>query len=128
MKVQVIEMACTAKVGLAIEFSNSECASIEKVADKLNTTIEEKVKTAAKAQKTSLENDVEGIVMPLQADELFIHIDLETAMRISWLLGNFVRNNDSGLFNTADNMCLETMAQINQKSNELNPATKAEFG
>lgn len=119
MKIQIIEKECVAKVGLSIEFSNSECVAIEKVADKLNTKIVEKVESAKKAQKISLQNDVKGVVAPLKADELSVHIDLETAMRISWLLGNFIRNNNSGLFSNADNLCLETMAEINQEHNEL---------
>lgn len=113
MKIQIIEKECVAKVGLSIEFSNSECVAIEKVADKLNAVMVERIDRAKKAQADSSD------LKKLDASELFVHIDLETAMRISWLLGNFVRNNDSGLFSKADNLCLVTMAEINQEHNEL---------
>lgn len=114
MKIQIIEKECVAKVGLSVEFSNSECASIEKVADKLDSEIYAVVKRATKQQEAS------DTIVPLKAEELFVHIDLETAMRINWLLGNFTRSKDSDLFNTADNLCLTTMAEINHEENELN--------
>lgn len=113
MKIQIIEKECTARVGLSIEFSNSEQRAIETVGNKLGEAIdkaEEESKNFVKASQTDTKLDVSHVT---------VKIDLETAMRIHWLLGNCVNKNESGLFNTADNACIEAMARINGNDNEL---------
>lgn len=111
MKINVIEKQCLAKTGLSIEFSNSECASIEHVADVVNNAIE---KAIDEAKKKVTDNS-----RYKQASDVPVVINLNTAMRITWLLGNFVTNRESGLFDNADNMSLVTLAEINGEQNEL---------
>lgn len=110
MKVNVIEKECTARVGLAIEFSNSECSSIERVANTVNDSIIKAV-----------EHGKEEGVRYADATKVPVLIDLETATRIAWLLGNFVHNTRSALFANADNMANVTLAEINGDINELVP-------
>lgn len=112
MKVSVIEKQCLAKTGLSIEFSNSECASIERVADVVNNAIENATKEAKK--KAAGDNE-----RYKQATDVPVVVNLNTAIRIAWLLGNFVANRESGLFGNADNMSLATLAEINGEVNEL---------
>ena len=106
MKVNVIEKQCLAKTGLAIEFSNNECASIEHVADVINNAIEKAIDKAKK-------NVVDSKKNYKQATDIDVTINLNTAMRITWLLGNFITNRESALFGNADNMALVTLAEIN---------------
>lgn len=115
MKIQVIEKECVAKVGLSVEFSNSECASIKDVKTRVSDAIENAVKEAT--AYTEAPRTGQKFKSP---SEITVKVDLETAMRIDWLLSNFVRKEDSGLFCTADNLCLTTMAEINHEENELN--------
>lgn len=117
MKVNVIEKECMAIVGLAIEFSNSECSSIERVANTVNDSI---IK-AVEQSKTIVEHGKEEGVRYANATKVPVLIDLETATRIAWLLGNFVHNTGSALFANADNMAIVTLAEINGDLNELVP-------
>ncbi len=115
MKIQIIEKECTiARVGLSVEFSNSECATIEKTATKLGEKISDIVDQWTEKQKNASSNK-----QTLKPQDIQVHIDLEHAMRIHWLLTQLTRDNESGLFNTADNECLSVMANINGENNEL---------
>lgn len=115
MKINVIEKQCLAKVGLSIEFSNSECSSIERVANAVNDSI---VK-AVEQSKTIVESGKEEGVRYADATKVPVVINLETATRIAWLLGNLVMSRESALFGSADNMSLVTLAEINGEMNEL---------
>lgn len=106
MKVNVIEKQCLAKTGLAVEFSNSECVSIEHVADVINNAIE---KAIDKAKKNVVDNKKNY----KQATDIDVTINLNTAMRITWLISNLIINRESALFGNADNMALVTLAEIN---------------
>lgn len=121
MKINVIEKQCLAKTGLSIEFSNSECVSIERVADVVNNAIEKAI-DEAKKKAIGVDNRYK------QAADVPVVINLSTAMRITWLLGNFVTNRESGLFANADNMSLVTLAEINGEQNELTPKNPNEEG
>lgn len=114
MKINVIEKECVAKVGLSVEFSNSECASIKDVKMRVNDAIERAVNGATAYTGASQTN--RKFKSP---SEITVEVDLETAMRIDWLLSNFIRKEDSGLFCTADNLCLTKMAVINHEETEL---------
>lgn len=114
MKVNVIEKECTARVGLAIEFSNSECSSIERVVNAVNDAIAK----AVEQSKTIVEHGKEEYADTTKVPVL---IDLETATRIAWLLGNFVHKTESALFANADNMAIVTLAEINGNLHELVP-------
>lgn len=118
MKIQIIEKECVARTGISIEFSNSEQSAIQTVGNKLTDAIDKATEEATKFTEAS------QLDTKLDAAHVTVKIDLETAMRIQWLLGNFVHKSDSGLFNTADNACIETMARINHEDNELSPTTK----
>ena len=115
MKINVIEKQCLAKVGLSIEFSNSECSSIERVANTVNDSI---IK-AVEESKIIVEHGKEKGARYADATKVPVVINLETATRIAWLLGNFVTNRESALFGSADNMSLVTLAEINGEMHEL---------
>ena len=113
MKVNIVEKECVARVGLAIEFSNSECSSIERVANKLNDAVEksvEQAKTIALQVETRYADTTKVSVL----------IDLETAMRVSWILGQMCHKTDSALFANADNTALVILSEINGDQDELN--------
>lgn len=114
MKIQVIEKECTARVGLSAEFSNSECASIKDVKTHVSDAIERAITEARAYTEASQTN--QKFKSP---SEITVKVDLETAMRIDWLLSNFIRKEDSDLFCTADNLCLTKMAEINHEETEL---------
>lgn len=113
MKINVVEKECKARVGLAIEFSNSECSTIERVANKFNDAIEKSIEQAKTIASQAKDRYSDASKVP-------VVIDLETANRIAWLLGNCVHNTTSSLFCNADNMALVTLAEINGEQNELN--------
>ena len=73
MKVQVVERECMAKVGVSIEFSNSEIDSLIRIALKLDDKIEEQCKEAHAFIKSS-----ETGVKYKESDELFVRVDLKT--------------------------------------------------
>lgn len=106
MKIQIIEKECVAKTGISVELSNSECASIEHVADVINNAIENAVDKAKK-------NVIDSKKNYKQATDIDVTINLNTAMRVTWLLGNFITNRESALFGNADTMALVTLAEIN---------------
>lgn len=118
MKVNVIEKQCLAKTGLSIEFSNSECVSIERVANKLNDAVEKAVKQAEQIVSANKESGCSPATYKQPADVPVV-INLDMAMRIHWLLGNFVNSRESDLFCSADNISLVTLAEINGEKNEL---------
>ena len=115
MKVNIVEKECMARVGLTIEFSNSECSSIERVANTLNDAISK----ASEQAKQIVEHGKEKNVRYSQTTKVPVLIDLETAMRVSWLLGQLIHKVDSALFTNADNLALVTLAEINGEKNEL---------
>lgn len=116
MKINVIEKQCLAKVGLSVEFSNSECVSIERVANKLNDAVEKAVETAEQTVSANKENYFPATYK--QPADVSVVINLNLAMRIHWLLSNFVSTRESDLFVNADNMALEKLAKINGEKNE----------
>lgn len=119
MKVNIIEKECVARAGLAIEFSNSECSSIERVANVLNSAVEKAVDQAKQIVEHGKETKPKENIRYSTCAKVPVLIDLETATRISWLLGNLVHNSSSDLFKNADNMALTTLSQINGEENEL---------
>ena len=118
MKINVIEKQCLAKVGLSIEFSNSECSSIERVANKLNDAVKKAVKQAEQMVSANKESGCSPATYKQPADVPVV-INLDMAMRICWLLGNFANSRESDLFVNADNMSLVTLAEINGEQSEL---------
>ena len=119
MKIQIIEKECVAKTGISIEFSNSEQNAIDAVNRKVADSIDKAVEQSTTIVQHSQNEKGNYEVTYENASKVPVLIDLETAMRIHWLLNNFVHKNDSGLFNTADNLCLTKLAEINHEVNEL---------
>lgn len=119
MKVNTVEKECMARVGLAIEFSNSECSSIERVANVLNNAVDKAVDQAKQIVEHGKETKPRGDIRYSACSKVPVLIDLETATRISWLLGNLVHNSSSSLFADADKMALITLSDINGEKNEL---------
>lgn len=116
MKVQIVEKNCTAKVGISVEFSNSEIDSLIRIALKLDDKIEEKCKEAhnyIKASQTGVGYN--------ESDEIPVEVDLKTLARISWLLDKITNGrvrNSSDLFNDADSDYLATLESINNRGEE----------
>ena len=116
MKVQVVERECMAKVGVSIEFSNSEIDSLIRIALKLDDKIEEQCKEAHAFIKSS-----ETGVKYKESDELFVRVDLKTLTCISWLLDKITNGrvrNPSDLFNEAYGNYLATLESINNREGE----------
>ena len=116
MKVQIVEKECTAKVGISVEFSNSEIDSLVRIALKLDGKIEEECKKAhqfIKASQTGAKYN--------ESDEIPVEVDLKTLTRISWLLDKITNNRvrkPSDLFNEADGDYLVTLESINNREEE----------
>ena len=116
MKVQIVERECTAKVGISVEFSNSEIDSLVRIALKLDDKIEEKCKEVhnyIKASQTGVKYN--------ESDEIPVEIDLKTLARISWLLDKITDGRvrkPSNLFNDADSDYLATLESINNREEE----------
>jgi hypothetical protein len=116
MKVQNVEKQCTAKVGIAIEFSNSEVDSIIRLALKLNDAIEEECEKANRFVRSS-----ELGTVYKETDEIPVKIDLKMATRIYWLLDHITMcrtNEPSDLFNPADEDYASRIAIINNREEE----------
>jgi len=112
MEVNVIEKQCLAKTGISIKLNNSECVSIKHVADVVINAVE---KTIDETKKKVVDDKQKY----KQATDVPVVIDLNTAMRIAWLLGKFIINYESKLFDNVDKMSLATLAIINGEQNEL---------
>lgn len=116
MKVQIVERECSAKVGISIEFSNSEIDSLVRIALKLDNKIEEKCKDAhqfVKASETGAKYN--------ESDDIPVVVDLKTLIRISWLLDKITNGKvrkPSDLFNEADGDYLATLESINNREEE----------
>ena len=116
MKVQHVEKQCTAKVGIAIEFSNSEVDSIIRLALQLDDAIEEKCKKANQFVRAS-----EIGTTYKETDEIPVEIDLKMATRIYWLLDHITMcrtGEPSDLFNPADEDYASRIANINKREEE----------
>lgn len=116
MKVQIVEKECTAKVGISVEFSNSEIDSLVRIALKLDDKIEAECKEAHAFIKSS-----ETGAKYNESDGLSVKVDLKTLTRISWLLDKITNGrvrNPSDLFNEADGDYLATLASINNREEE----------
>lgn len=95
MKVQDVKKECLAVVGLSIEFSNSEISSLSHLLAKVSDAIDKGVKTChAQAEATKKQYD--------EKENIPVCIDLKSLMRMEWLLTQLTRNENSGLFESAD--------------------------
>ena len=109
MKVQDVKKDCTAIVGLSIEFSNSEIGSLSSLLRTVSDAIVKGTKQAhsiAEAAQT----------MYNEKEEIPVAIDLKSLKRIEWLLTQMTKNDDSGLFNTADADYITDVDYINNIS------------
>ena len=116
MKVQIVERECTAKVGISIEFSNSEIDSLVRMALKLDDKIEEQCKEAHTFIKAS-ETDAKYKM----SDEIPVKIDLKTLTCISWLLDKITNGRarkPSDLFSEAYADYAATLEAINNREEE----------
>lgn len=106
MKVQDVKKDCLAIVGLSIEFSNSEISSLSRLLTNVSDAIDKGVKTLhAQAKATgSLCDEKENIP---------VCIDLKSLMRVEWLLTQLTRNENSGLFESADTNYRTEVGNIN---------------
>jgi hypothetical protein len=108
MQIKVIEKECVAKTGIQVEFSNSECRAIERVKDQVSSAI------------ASLKCNMQCVIekqgkFPKEAiEKMTISIDLNTAMRIEWLLDNFVHKSESNLFGLPDGKYKEFAIAVTQ--------------
>lgn len=107
MKVQDVKKECAAIVGLSIEFSNSEVASIDRLLWTVDNCIEKAINTAVVAVKnTAKEYDFN--------DDVPAAIDLRSLKKIQWLLYQMTRLNRSDLFNYANRDYESELNAINQ--------------
>ena len=116
MEVKIVEKNCAAKVGISVEFSNSEIDSLIRIALKLDDKIEEKCKEVHNYIKAS-----ETGVKYNESDEIPVEVDLKTLTRISWLLNKITNGrvrNPSDLFNEAYGEYLATLESINNREEE----------
>ena len=116
MKVQIVEKECTAKVGISVEFSNSEIDSLVRIALELDDKIEEQCRESHAFIKSS-----ELGTKYKESDKISVKVDLKTLTRISWLLNKITNGrvrNPSDLFNEADGDYLATLASINNREEE----------
>lgn len=114
MKVQVVERECTAKVGVSVEFSNSEIDSIVRLALSLDDAIEKGCKTSASIAKAA--NKPYGL-----SDKIPVAVDLKHLVRIAYLLDKITDSrvhNTSGLFNDADVTYGSVLESINNQGEE----------
>ena len=107
MKVQNVKKECLAIVGLSIEFSNSEISSLSR----LLTTVRDAAERGVEAAK--VEAMKEGTTYS-SGEKVECVIDLKSLMRIEWLLTQLTRNEESGLFNQADDDCENALERINK--------------
>jgi hypothetical protein len=110
MKVQeVTKEAAIAKVGVSVEFSNSEIASIQRLTWTLDDAIEKGKNTAKSIAKAANKPYDEKEPIP-------VSVDLRTLLRVSWLLGAFSNGFESDIFNQADGRYACEMKEINENA------------
>ena len=95
MKVQDVKKECLAVVGLSIEFSNSEIGSLSGLLRTVSDAIEKGAKQAHEIAKAAGK-------MYDEKEEIPVSIDLKSLKRMEWLLTQLTRNENSGLFESAD--------------------------
>lgn len=95
MKVQDVKKECLAVVGLSIEFSNSEISSLSNLLSKVSDAIEKGIEThKQQAEATKKMCD--------EKKDIPVVLDLKSLKRMEWLLTQLTRNENSGLFESAD--------------------------
>ena len=115
MKVQeVVKENASAKVGVSVEFSNSEIASIQRLTWTLDNAIE-KGKNAAKSIVETSNKPYDG------KESIPVSVDLRTLMRVNWLLEAFSNRSESDMFNCVDSWYACEVEEINEsaKPNEV---------
>jgi hypothetical protein len=106
MKVQNVKKECLAIVGLSVEFSNAEVSSL----DHLRTPVENAIKHGKETAKAAA---METGKKYNTAEEVECTIDLESLVRIKWLLTQLTPSMGSELFDQADYDCADMCAYIN---------------
>ena len=107
MKVTIVEKECVAKTGIQVEFSNSECRAIERVKDQVSSAI-----ASLKCNIQCVIEQQQGKFPKEAIEKMTISIDLNTAMRIEWLLDNFVHKSESNLFGLPDGKYKEFATEV----------------
>lgn len=110
MKVQeVVKENASAKVGVSVEFSNSEIASIQR----LTWTIE----NAIEKGKSTAKSIVEASNKPYDGKEpITVSVDLRTLLRVNWLLEAFSNRSESDMFNCVDGWYAQEVEEINESA------------
>lgn len=110
MKVENVKKECSAIVGLSIEFSNSEIASLSRLLWEVDAVVEKAVDQQIKMMKTFKQ----GQHNLLDAgDNVPAAIDLKTLKKIQWLLYMMSRTDHSGLFDYANREYENAIKYIN---------------
>lgn len=109
MKVQDVKQECLAKVGLSIEFSNSEVNAVHKLLWNVSTAIERGIEQAHKIAEETGSKYKSGRDIP-------VAIDLESMKRVEWLLTQCThRKTSADLFVSADTDCEVDVDYINNE-------------
>lgn len=98
MKVQDIKKDCSAIVGLSLEFSNSEIASLSHLLWKVDAAIDK----ATDQQITMMKSFEQGTKLLDFKDNVPVAIDLKTLTKVQWLLTIMTRQDTSNLFDPAE--------------------------
>lgn len=110
MKVQEVKKETTiAKIGISVEFSNSEIASIQRLTWTLNNAIE-KGKNTAKSIANASNKSYDG------NEPIPVAVDLRTLLRVSWLLEAFSSRSESDIFDQADDRYACEVQEINEST------------
>lgn len=109
MKVENVKKECSAIVGLSIEFSNSEIASLSRLLWEVDAAVEKAVDQQIKTMKTF----EQGSHLLDIGDNVPAAIDLKTLKKIQWLLYMMSRTDRSGLFDYANQEYENVISYIN---------------